>query len=247
MLPCGSPVVYDSAMNDRAAYRFEERRPERGRLHARRAVGRGGAVVLALALALLPGADPGRGARAQGTSPVSGASPVYNIEVIVFRASGGPAASEDWTAPAPRPPRAAESGGDAAGGAAVVGRFVGTTSQAQLQLNDLRTRLAASGGYQPLAHVGWSQTASSWGSRAGFTLQRLGISVPGLSGMFYLERGSFLHLGVSLKYAPATGGPTYELAELRRVRAYDKNYYDHPAYGVVAIVTPAQGVRPAGR
>jgi hypothetical protein len=101
-----------------------------------------------------------------------------------------------------------------------VGRFVGTTSEAQLQLTDLRTRLAASGAYQPLAHAGWSQTASSWGSRAGFTLQRLGISVPGLSGMFYLERGSFLHLGVSLKYAPATGGPTYELAELRRVLAY---------------------------
>jgi hypothetical protein len=234
-------------MNDRAASRPADLRPERVRLRPHRAFARGGAVALALALAMLPVTDPGRGARAQGASPASAASPVYNIEVIVFRATGGPAAAEDWTAPVPRPPRAAESGGDAAGGAAVVGRFVGTTSEAQLQLTDLRTRLAASGAYQPLAHAGWSQTASSWGSRAGFTLQRLGISVPGLSGMFYLERGSFLHLGVSLKYAPASGGPTYELAELRRVRAYDKNYYDHPAYGVVAVVTPAQGTRPAGR
>jgi hypothetical protein len=240
-------LVYDDGMDARAIPRTCGRRPVRTSRGARRRFAQAGALLLVAALAALPGADPGQVAHAQGAAPAAGASPVYNIEVIIFRATGGPGASEDWTAPAPRPPRAAESGGEAASGAAVVGRFVSATSPAQLQLNDLRTRLAASGAYQPLAHVGWSQTASSWGSRAGFTLQRLGVSVPGLSGMLYLERGSFLHLGVSLKYAPATGGPTYELAELRRVRSYDKNYYDHPAYGVVAVVTPAQGARPAGR
>jgi hypothetical protein len=207
-------------------------------------------MTLRLALLVLLAATVGAGVtRAQGTAAAGpgGSSPVYNIEIIVFRVVGGPGASEDWTAAAPRPPRAAEGGGEAAVGAAVVGRFVAATSEAQLQLGDMRARLAASGAYQPLAHVGWSQTASSWGSRAGFTLQRLGVNVPGLSGLIYLERGSYLHLGAALKYSPAAGGPSFELGELRRIRFYEKNYYDHPAFGVIAVVTPAQGPRPAGR
>jgi hypothetical protein len=71
--------------------------------------------------------------------------------------------------------------------------------------------------------------------------------VPGLSGLVYLERGTYLHLGLSLRYAGASGGAGYALNETRRVKFYEKNYYDHPAFGVIALVTPAQGARPAGR
>ena len=35
------------------------------------------------------------------------------------------------------------------------------------------------------------------------------------------------------------GGASYELTETRRVKFYEKNYYDHPAFGVIALVTPA--------
>ena len=62
--------------------------------------------------------------------------------------------------------------------------------ESQFQLADLEGRLRASGGYVPLAHVAWSQTASAWGTRAGFALQRLGVEVPGMSGNVFLERGS---------------------------------------------------------
>jgi hypothetical protein len=31
------------------------------------------------------------------------------------------------------------------------------------------------------------------------------------------------------------------------VRFYERNYFDHPAYGVIALVTPAQGARAPGR
>jgi len=33
----------------------------------------------------------------------------------------------------------------------------------------------------------------------------------------------------------------------RRIRFYERNYYDHPAFGVIALVTPTQGKRPPGR
>ena len=165
-------------------------------------------------------------------------SPVYNIELIVFRVGGG-AGAEAAGGTSLRVPL---GGGDAgeAGAAAQVGRFVGSIPAAQFQLGEIEAKLRSSQ-YTPIAHVAWSQTASGWGSRAGFSLARLGATVPGLNGMVYLERGTYLHLGMAMRYAGA------ELSEIRRVQFYKKNYYDSPAFGVIALVTPAQGARPAGR
>jgi len=42
-------------------------------------------------------------------------------------------------------------------------------------------------------------------------------------------------------------GTTFQMGESRRIKFYERNYYDHPAFGVIALVTPAQGARPAGR
>jgi hypothetical protein len=178
-----------------------------------------------------------------GTALPQAAPPVYRVEIIVFRATGGPGASEDWATSATKSARGPANDGER-GGAAQVGRFVGRIPAAELQLGDLRAKLASSGAWQPLAHVGWMQTASSWGSRAGFNTAQLGLNVPGLSGVVYLERGTYLHLGFGLRYA---GAATYVLNESRRVKFYERNYYDHPAFGVIALVTPAQGGRAAGR
>jgi hypothetical protein len=117
----------------------------------------------------------------------------------------------------------------------------------QFQLNDIAAKLRASANYQPVAHFAWQQTASSWGSRAGFTVAKLGGNVPGLSGTIYLERGSYLHLGMALTYQPpnvpaglsAPPGQVFNMNESRRVKFDQLNYFDHPAFGVIALVTPA--------
>ncbi len=166
------------------------------------------------------------------------ALPTYNVEVIVFRNGSGSGGGEDWSA------RATTRGGDS-GGTPTVGKFVAAIPPAQYQLSDLKARLAATGTYQPIAHFAWQQTPSSWGSRAGFSVQRLAGNVPGLSGMIYLERGQYLHLGVALNYAPsnppggiAGPGTNFNLTEIRRIKFFERNYYDHPAFGVIALVTP---------
>lgn len=192
---------------------------------------------------LLPGLLAVWAALLPGIAVPQAAPPVYRVEIIVFRATGGPGAAEDWATSATMSARGPANDGER-GGAAQVGRFVGRIPAAELQLGDLRAKLAASGAWQPLAHVGWIQTASSWGSRAGFTTSQLGLNVPGLSGVVYLERGTYLHLGFGLRYA---GASSYALNESRRVKFYERNYFDHPAFGVIALVTPAQGGRPAGR
>jgi Peptidoglycan-binding protein, CsiV len=178
--------------------------------------------------------------------------PVYNVEIIVFRSTAAEGSAENWSEEAGA---RSIAGDESASGSLQVGRFVALLPPAAYQLNELESRLRASGAYLPVAHAAWSQTASAWGTRAGFPVARLGIDVPGLAGSVYLEHGQFLHLGLSLTWAmesPADGlkaaaGTAFTLNETRRVRFYERNYYDHPAFGVIALVTPAQGPRAPGR
>jgi len=192
---------------------------------------------------------------APATAPAPPAAPgntVYNIEIIVFRATSALGGPEDWGAEAGARSVAGE---EAASGAAQVGHFVASLPASAWQLGELENRLRASGLYAPVAHTAWSQTASSWGTRAGFSVQKLGIEAPGLSGNVFLERGQWLHLGMTLTYAMpsapqglgAAPDTPFSINESRRVRFYERNYFDHPAFGVIALVTPAQGARPPGR
>jgi hypothetical protein len=202
-----------------------------------------------VATVLVTGARPGGAQEAPAAAPLA---PVYNIEVIVFRAAEALGGPENWSAET-----GARSivGEESASGSSQVGHFVAVLPASAWQLGELESRLRATGVYVPVAHAAWSQTASAWGTRAGFAVQKLGINVPGLSGNVFLERGQFLHLGMTLTYA--TGSPVPSLGagpdtpflinESRRVHFYERNYFDHPAFGVIALVTPAQGARPPGR
>jgi hypothetical protein len=188
------------------------------------------ALVITSALASLPTV------RAQN----AGSPTVYNIEVVIFRNQSGAGGPEDWTARSvARGPETPDS--------PMTGRFVQSIPSSRFQLNNVVARLRNTANYPPIAHFAWQQTASSWGSRAGFTITKLAGNVPGLSGTIYLERGSYLHLGMALSYQSANvpaglaapQGQVFNMNESRRVKYDQLNYYDHPAFGVIALVTPA--------
>ena len=215
-------------------------------MNARRAPARH--LTVALAALLLPALR----STAQDTGAAAAVGPTYNIEIIVFRASGALGGAEDWSAEAGA---RSIAGDESASGSSQVGHFVAALPPSLWQLGELENRLRASGTYVPVAHTAWSQTASAWGTRAGFPLQKLGVTVPGLSGNVFLERGQFLHLGMTLTYAMTAPPPglgaapdtPFTINESRRVRFYERNYFDNPAFGVIALVTPAQGARAPGR
>jgi hypothetical protein len=209
----------------------------------------------ALGLAILVTLPPWLPAVSQ--EPAAENVPAYNIELIIFRAGSALGGAENWAAEAGARNVSNDSnaGESTSAETTQVGRFLKALPDAQFQLTDIEKKLRASAGYAPLAHVAWSQTASAWGTRAGFSLQRLGIDVPGMTGTVVLERGQFLHLGMTLAYAPANPpaglgaapGTTFTLNSGRRVRFNERTYFDHPAFGVIALVTPVAGTRPARR
>ena len=190
-------------------------------------------------------------ARANG-SPASGAQPSYDIEIVIFRAKTALGQPEKWDAETST--AATVAGGEASSGSGV-GKLLTVLPSSDYRLTAIASRLGRSGPYLPVAHAAWVQTASAWGTHAGFPLESLGVNVPGLTGVISLERGQYLHLGMTLNYTmqdPPPGldappGTTFVMNETRRVRFYQRNYYDHPAFGVIALITPARGRRPPGR
>lgn len=196
-------------------------------------------------------AAPAPAAPSQATPAYSG--PAYDVEIVIFRARTALGQPENWTAETAT--GATVAGGEASSGSGSVGKLLTVLPASGYRLTSIEARLRSSGTYLPVAHAAWVQTASAWGTHAGFPLESLGINVPGLTGDIVLERGQFLHLGMALSYTmqdPPSGlnaapGTTFVMNETRRVRFYQRNYYDHPAFGVIALITPARGPRPPGR
>ena len=203
--------------------------------------------------ATAPQGAPAAAAPSAGSPAQAYSGPAYDIEIVIFRAKAALGQPENWSAETTAGGTVA--GGEASSGSGSVGKLLTVLPAANYRLTAIATRLHSSGTYEPVAHAAWVQTASAWGTHTGFTLDSLGINVPGLSGVIYLERGEFLHLGMALNYTmpdPPSGlnapaGTTFVMNETRRIRFYQRNYYDHPAFGVIALVTPARGPRPPGR
>jgi hypothetical protein len=185
-------------------------------------------VLLGTALALL---TPAFAQQAATDAPAEGSTAGgYTVEVIVFRGGSG-GAGEDLSVA-----DAGSAEGDSATGGSRNSRVLQRLPASRLKLGPLVNRLNATAGYRVVAHGAWVQTPSAWGSRVGVPLEEAGLAGQGLSGVVHLERGQYLHLGVNLTLGGSGG--TLRMNELRRVRLNERQYFDHPAFGVIAVVSP---------
>lgn len=162
---------------------------------------------------------------------------LYRVELLVFRVTTPPV-GEDWSAPPGYRGFGADPAATTGAPGAPLPAVVKVYTADRYQLGGTAAKLRASGAYQPVAHAAWLQTASPWGRHAGIDLAEVGIHVRDLSGSVYLERGTLLHLGLDLRYG---ADPVYHLGELRRIKFNEKHYFDHPAFGAIAIVSPVTG------
>lgn len=196
---------------------------------------------------------------ASAAEPASQADTRYSVELIVFRPTTPLGVTEDWQSEARTTGNLAvggsesgESGTEAPAPASAGTINVSPMSPALFKLAGIESGLQRSRSYEVLGHVGWTQLAVPRGSGLAADLSQLGR---GLRGTAAVERGRYLYLRINLSYTPAdppaslvgttaaTAPVTFTLDQVRRVRNFERHYFDHPAFGVIAMVAPLSGAR----
>ncbi|HZF15642.1 MAG TPA: CsiV family protein [Steroidobacteraceae bacterium] len=186
---------------------------------------------------------------------VSGATPspdTFNVELVIFRYNGTVASPEFWDVA----PQAAPVNADVPttpADAAVPADSFRPLNPAQFQLAGTEAALRRNAGYEPLAHFGIRVTVPERDAGTAIAIDSLVDASSGISGSITLQRGRFLHLELDLLYTTAdplpkllqpnlpAGPMTFRLHQDRRMRPFERHYFDHPAFGVVAIITTVGG------
>ena len=169
--------------------------------------------------------------------------PIYDVEVIIFSNQNSGDGGERW----PTTVRDDINVQDF-----VSAGEISELPETSYQLNGISYGLRQAPGYSVLFHSAWRQPAYDSRNAIAYTVD---ASVPNgnksLSGQIKLVRERYLHLDVDLLLASArattelsypegdSGSPVYELSEKRRIKKSGKvHYFDHPRFGMIAIVTP---------
>jgi hypothetical protein len=181
--------------------------------------------------------------------------PWYDVELIVFEYKGTSGdAPELWSAD-PGAPELDGAVEPVATDAAAPRRAGPAPFQlldaASRRLNGLEGRLARSPDYAPLLHLAWRQPVAT-GTGQGVRVHG-GQGGAEVDGVVRINRGRFLAAGADLVYHEDTGrGPAapnvfnrppgqaeaFRLQQSRRIRSGELNYFDHPRFGAVILVTP---------
>jgi hypothetical protein len=190
--------------------------------------------------------------QASAAEPARLQESAYHVELVIFRALAPLGIQEDWSVESERVGAGAAAGEDDDGTvSATAGRVsVSSLSPAHFRLSAIESTLQRSRGYEVIGHIGWTQIAVPRGSGLTVDLSEVGLSGLPVQGSGTLERGKYLYLRLDLAYAPSqapislvgdaqsTGPVTFTLSQVRRVRPFERHYFDHPAFGVIALVSP---------
>jgi len=150
------------------------------------------------------------------------ASGLYTVEIVVFDNGGTTGALSNKFA---APPVATDD--------------IDATPAPTGRLNAAVNRLRSKGAVRILAHKAWTQSATPWDSGHGVSAAQAGLG-NSIEGRISVERGEKLNLRLDL--IVEEGGRRYRLNEVRRnVKPGQIQYFDHPAVGVLAVVTEAAG------
>ena len=183
-----------------------------------------------------------------GPAPVVAAPKLYDVEIIIFSQNSRSDQGEAWHQPD------AEAG--RAQGVSPQNRFT-ELSSSRYRLKPVRYSLQQGGEYTVLYHRAWRQLAYSPSRAVDYPVQAMSNdSRHSVEGTIRLVRGRYLHLDMDLlmmdtatqppgQHADDPGNrPAYRLNEKRRIKRSDLHYFDHPRFGVLALITPVSAPKP---
>jgi hypothetical protein len=169
-------------------------------------------------------------------------TPIYDVEIVVFRNLAPSDGGERWNTPAMN--------------ATAYQRSFPQDQFTELayrlyRMNGIVRALENSRNYQVLYHRAWRQLAYNKQNSVAYPIETEIESGKrnSVQGWVRLIRERFLHLDIDLflmanpgHAAGATTAriPLYQLDEKRRIRSGELHYFDHPRFGIIARVTPYQ-------
>lgn len=173
------------------------------------------------------------------------AATIYDVELVAFQNLNPNATPEDWALEASGRAQTAPvvTNGEETSvvAAATAGSLPSNTRQVlprdKYRLGNVAAALQRNRNYRPLAHFGWSQVGSPLNAAVAEPLDAL-LPPGSLSGSAALARGRYLHLTLDLDFKPEGQEQPFVLRQTRRMRSTERHYFDHPQFGVVALVTP---------
>jgi hypothetical protein len=172
---------------------------------------------------------------------VVAAPPIYDVEIIVFRHKVKSDAGEQWTTPAT---------GDLQPTRVFSQDEFTELARSLYQLDGVYGGLRNSSGYSVLFHRAWRQVGYDTAHAIAYPIHYAGNGGDSIEGSVTLVRERYLHLDVDLllmrasgvaplQYADASSSaPAFRLREKRRMRSRELHYFDHPRFGMIAMVTP---------
>lgn len=170
----------------------------------------------------------------------------YDVELLIFRNLGGHETQEDWGSEAAVAGQPLDIPDDEVTAPPVAPAVVAPTvtfpalPASKMKLTAIEDTLRRGRGYQPLAHIGWTQPGYARNAAQYLSLNSLVSAASGLQGQIALSRGRYLHLTLDLVLDSGNGdGEHYLLRQTRRMRSNERHYIDSPKFGVIAIITPS--------
>lgn len=173
--------------------------------------------------------------------------PHYDVEIIIFRHLSSEATDELWTLELSRsegldiPAEDATPFDPPAQSTERMTQTFPALAAGRMKLTAIEEALRRSRNYRPLAHFGWTQPGFARDSAPSISIDDFVPASSGVTGEIALSRGRYLHLTLNLAFSPPEGsGERYLLRQSRRMRSNERHYIDHPKFGVIAVITPAE-------
>jgi hypothetical protein len=176
------------------------------------------------------------------TQAAVAAPAIYDVEIIIFRHNMKSDAGEQWTTPATsdlQPTRVFSQD-----------EFT-ELARTLYRLDGIRGGLRNSSGYSVLFHRAWRQVGYDAAHAIAYPIHSFAENGrDSIEGSVTLVRERYLHLDVDLLLMKTSGAapaqysegpnsaPAFRLREKRRMRSRELHYFDHPRFGMIAMVTP---------
>ena len=170
----------------------------------------------------------------------------YDVELLIFSHAVVYSGGEQWREEAIQPaPRLTTLGVNEA----ETGFHPLPSTSWQLKGSDGRLRNSSQ--YNLLWHTRWRQPANTAANATAVNIYSDGAIESGaLSGWAEFHVGRYPHLALDLvlqppakeTFSPVDSHYNFHLSETRRLKNGEIHYYDHPAFGALAIVRPVKPV-----